>query len=228
MKKEKKQSKIGGIVFLSSLLFLFILNLMFMLLAPAIFSGSNSLNHWAHFLIGALVGAFSASVIITGRLRVFFHELNHKILSGLVGNKPKKLRVGKDEGFFEYEYTKETAAYNAFIALAPYFFPLFTICALVIALIGWRHEHALATAVVGIGYGADIFLNTCAISPVQTDFSSLRGGYPVGLAYVTLITTALFFVLATWVTNGFPGYLSLFGDMLALGLQLITGLKSVN
>lgn len=228
-KKEKKLEKVGGLVFYLSLFFLIVLDAFFLfLLSPTIFSGDQLFRHWLYFLIGALIGWTIASTLIAGRLAVFFHELNHKVLSGLVGNKPKKLKVGKDEGFFEYEYTKETAAYNAFIALAPYFFPLFTLLTLAVALLGWRSHHHLAVCITGMGYGADLFLNTRNISPYQTDFKQIRGGYTAGFLYVIAATVAIFFLLAAWVSDGGSGFLNLFKVFFHLSIAIVerfTGLQ---
>ena len=208
-KDEKKPEKVGGLVFYLSLFFLIFLDCVFIfLLTPTVFSGKDLHTNWFFFLLGGLTGWFVASGLISGRLAVFFHELNHKVLSGLVGNKPKKLKVGKDEGFFEYEYTKDTAAYNAFIALAPYFFPLFTFFALALSLIGWRSRHELAVCITGMGYGCDLFMNTRSVSPHQSDFQQIRGGYKAGFLYVIAATLAIFFILAAWVSDGASGIIA--------------------
>ncbi|NMC62603.1 MAG: hypothetical protein GYA55_05475 [SAR324 cluster bacterium] len=220
-KKEKPQEKVGGLVFFLSLFFLLILNGLLLLLVPTIFSGDHLLRNWTYFVLGGALGYVSSSILITGRLAVFLHELNHKVLSGLLGNKPKKLKVGQDDGFFEYEYTKETAPYNAFISLAPYFFPLFTLLTLTIALINWRSVHHIAVLITGLGYGADLYLNTKTISPHQSDFSQLNGGYFVGILYVILISAAIFFFLASWVSAGSLGVVNLFKTMFRIFAALV-------
>ncbi|MCS6893510.1 MAG: hypothetical protein NZO16_02940, partial [Deltaproteobacteria bacterium] len=74
-----------------------------------------SLNLLA-LLFGIL--GFLGALGIKGKARVFYHEFKHKIVSGLVGNKPKRLEIKSDnEGEFEFEYTTETKKYNPFIAL---------------------------------------------------------------------------------------------------------------
>lgn len=228
-KKEKKLEKVGGLVFYLSLLFLLILDaVLICLLTPTIFSGPDVLKNWFYFLTGSLVGWTTASVLIAGRLAVFLHELNHKVLSGLLGNKPKKMKVGKDDGFFEYEYTKETAPYNAFIALAPYFFPLFTLLGLALSLIGWRTQHYLAVCITGMGYGMDLCLNTRSVGPYQTDFKQIRGGYKAGFLYVIAVTLAIFFILASWVSDGGRGFLNLFKTLFQISVavvELFTGMK---
>ncbi len=228
-KKEEKLEKTGGLVFFTSLFFLLILDAVFIcLLTPTIFSGPSALENWFFFLIGSLVGWTAASVLIAGRLAVFLHELNHKVLSGLLGNKPKKMKVGKDDGFFEYEYTKETAPYNAFIALAPYFFPLFTLLGLALSLIGWKTQHYLAACITGMGYGTDLFLNTRSVGPYQTDFKQIRGGYRAGFLYVIAVTLAIFFILAAWVSDGGRGLLNLFRTLFEISVavaEIFTGMK---
>lgn len=220
-KKEKPPEKVGGLVFFLSLFFLLILNGLLILLVPTIFSGDHLFRNWTYFVLGSALGYVSSSLLIRGRLAVFFHELNHKVLSGLLGNKPKKLKVGQDDGFFEYEYTKETAPYNAFISLAPYFFPLFTLFTLIIAMVNWRSVHHIAVLITGLGYGADLYLNTRTISPHQSDFSQLNGGYFVGILYVILISAAIFFFLASWVSDGAVGIAHLFKTMLQIFAALV-------
>src|SRR5262249_1971789 len=133
----------------------------------------------------------------------------------LAGNRAKNMRVASESGDFTYEYTKRTAHLNAFIALAPYWFPLFTIVVTLPAILSvikihlWFADHGLAVAIVGAAFGADLALNVRDISPLQSDFSVLRGGFRAGVLYVFFVNLTLFSILAAWVAQGPAGLIML-------------------
>jgi hypothetical protein len=120
------------------------------------------------------------------------------------------MKIERDSGHLEYAYSKQTAHYNAFIALAPYIVPMWTfVMILMSAAVAWGNTF-LTAILVGIGYGADLILNARDISPIQTDISLITGGYKVGLTYImawNLLTAA--FVLA-WAFQGAAGIGELF------------------
>ncbi|RMG42814.1 MAG: hypothetical protein D6719_05325 [Candidatus Dadabacteria bacterium] len=197
-KKKKADEKIGGFAFFLSLFFLLFLAIFNLTLLPSLWD-SYAFSNILRFSAAFLVGGWAAHYLIRGRTSVFIHELKHSIVSNLAGNKAKGMKIAERSGHFEYQYTKATEEYNAFIALAPYFFPLFTLPALGISLIFWYHNHAALVFAAGVGYGLDSLLNIRDIGPHQTDFTVIKGGFRVGLLYVVAMNTTLFTILMAWV-----------------------------
>lgn len=203
-KDTTKESKVGGLAFFLSLFVLIIISLLNLVILAGLLN-KESLPFWLRFLSATILGGAISSIFITGRASVFTHELKHAILSNLVGNKAKGMVYNRDSGHFEYSYTKSTAHYNAFISLAPYFVPLFTIVFLLISLPFWYREHSLLVIAAGVGYGVDFVLNKRDISPRQTDFSLITGGYSIGIIYVLAINTAIFTTMGAWISGGVQG-----------------------
>lgn len=166
--------------------------------------------NWSRFSVGVILGLWFASMFIKGHLSVSIHELKHYILSQLVGNKFKGMRVRKHSGHVVYHYTPQTEKYNALIALAPYWFPLFTLPALLIALSISLELTKMVLMIVGFGYGVDLLLNIRDISPIQTDLTNINGGYNVGLAFVIAMNATLCTMLIAWVSLGTLGLKMLF------------------
>ena len=202
-KERANDSKVGGFAFYLSLIFLLLLgcfSILFVVQNLQLFLK----GHWLGFLPGLAIGALIGKRFIRGSLAVFIHELKHSIVSNLAGNRAKGWKIKRHSGHFEYEYTKNTSHYNAFIALAPYYLPLATLLSFLIAY-AISGESQFSAAIVGIGYGIDLVLTTRDISPEQTDFSNLRGGYGLGVMYVIAIQVIIMILVATWVTNGANG-----------------------
>jgi len=143
--------------------------------------------------------------VLAGKYNVLVHEFKHWLVSGLVGNRFKSLKVGEQSGHFSYSYSRRTAAYNAFIAVAPYCIPLFTFVFLLVSLAGWRHDRNTVALLIGIGYGADIVMNLRDISPRQTDLTYIRGGFWVGLTYVAAANLSFSSLLLAWILQGWNG-----------------------
>ncbi len=200
-------TKAGGGFFFLSLLSLILLSMIVIPFVPALVD-TGSISRLFKFSSGLIIGLLVGKYILPRRISVFIHELKHSIISNFAGNKAKGMKVTKNSGYFQYEYTKKSAKFNAFIALAPYFLPLFTIFTLGISLVPqFSAFHGLAIALVGVGYGTDLSLNFRDVSPYQTDFSMIHGGYRVGLVYVLCINFVIALLLLIWVLKGFVGWL---------------------
>jgi len=208
-KIDSEDSKVGGLSFFLSLIALIVLSSINIFVLVNIFSASAAKN-LGYFLIGAIVGALIAHFFIKGRLSVLIHEAKHRVISNLVGNKEKALKVETHSGHFEYAYSKSTARYNAFISLAPYWLPVATFTALILSYATIRGNFLIVLVLVGIGFGIDAILNVRDISPQQTDISLIRGGYPVGLSYIIFINLVVLTSLLAWVYDG-PQGLKSFG-----------------
>jgi hypothetical protein len=206
MAKKVVNPKTGGIVFYTSLVtLLFLAGHNAFLLPVLLLAEVKSGYRLVEFLIGNAFGCWFASMFINGHLAVLLHETKHSVFSSLVGNKAKKMKIKKETGSFEYSYTKDTKAYNAFIALAPYWMPLFTLPTVgaIALLVGQPSLTSLF--VVGAAYGADTFLNVRDIHRRQTDIINIRGGYMFGLLYIIAMNLALLTMLLAWVMQGYLG-----------------------
>jgi len=160
-------------------------------------------------------GALGATCLIRGHIAVFIHELKHSIVANLVGNRARNFRIRQEHGHFEYEFTEKTRKYNAFISLAPYWLPLFTLTIGAIGYAGWWSNHAVVTLCVGVGWGIDLALIARDIGPHQTDFSNLRGGYRVGITYVAALNTCVGALLLAWASGGPTEVLATLRDIVA-------------
>ncbi len=202
--EEDLPQTVGGIAFFCSLIFLVLLALVNALFLMLHF---RDMNYFSALCcgVGLLCGFWFASRFIGGHVAVFVHELKHSIVANLAGNRAKGMLIRRTHGHFEYEYTQDTAAYNAFISLAPYWFPLFLLVVWPLVLLFLQQQHLLAAALVGIAVGLDGSLNMRDVSPYQTDFSIIRGGFAVGLAYVLAMNVVILTFVLVWTTQSLTG-----------------------
>lgn len=213
-KKEPKeeQKPVGGIPFFISIICLVLIAINNICSLPMLIFdriGTDDffslLQNLIAFITIAVFSGFIAKFCLKHELAVLVHEFKHRIFAVLVGNKYKNMKIGKDEGYVVYEYTKKTRIYNALIALAPYYLPLFTIIITGIACIFWWGNHAAIMTFAAIGYGADFYLGVADIGPHQTDFTNIEGGYYVALVYVVSINICIATSLLAWAFDSLNG-----------------------
>lgn len=208
--REKEKKKVGGLAFFASLTFLALISINNLVVLPTIW-GEGSEGRVTFFIIGAALGVWLVHFFVPkeGNFSTLIHEYKHAILATLVGNKWKKLKVKGAGGKFSYAYTKETAGYNAFISLAPYYLLLFTIpTALIVFSLGMI-ETREGLMILGFSIGCDQLMCWRDVSPVQTDLTSIRGGYRVAVSYVVAINIALVTIIVAWVIGGLDGLAAL-------------------
>ena len=220
--KDTSSEKVGGFAFLLSLCLLLPTSVLFFRTAISQITHADILTVII-FGTSFLVGLFIAHRFIRGHMSVLIHEWKHGIVSNLVGNRNKKMEVNKNSGSLQYEYTKKTAHYNAFIALAPYILPVFT-------FLGALLSFALGTAgsqrtviIVGIAYGIDLLMNARDVSPVQTDITLIRGGYGVGVTYICVWNLLTLSLALAWAFNGAQGISELFAAQFRLFVDIYSG-----
>lgn len=205
MAKSKKAApqKVGGLVFFASLLFLLVIGTsnfrQFIALIDV-----ESVSNCFDFLVCFCLGAALSKLLLQGHLAVFIHEFKHALLSNIVGNRWKGMQVNRASGFYEYEFTSDTKQYNAFIALAPYWMPLFSFAPFLLAFIPKAREFPML-AIVATCFGADSYLNLKEIHPQQSDIIFIRGGYYIGLLYIFAANLVVFTILLTWAAQGNAG-----------------------
>jgi len=208
---KRTEETIGGFAFFLS--FAVLVPSAIFVIRTAVFSWrvefvANSLL----FVLGALVGVILAALFIRNHISVLIHEFKHQLISNLVGNKSKGFKIDRNSGHFEYAYTKATRHFNAFISLAPYIVPLFSLLGLLIAatLFRFRPENRHYTALMlGVGYGTDLLLNLRDISPIQSDINEIRGGYCVGLTYIVIWNAVIVGMLFIVASQGVLGVLAM-------------------
>ncbi len=204
---RKKLEKVGGFAFYLSLLSLSLLsvsNICALATAVPVIVALHRID--LAILAGAgTLGYFFSLIVLNEHIHVFMHETKHALVSGLVGNTWKGMNVGSHSGHFEYSYSKHTAHYNAIICLAPYFVPLITIPALLLAAAAFRTEHRIMVAIISFAAGIDLYSNIKDIDPRQSDFVSIKGGYRVALVYVISANAFLLSVLIAWGLMGYDG-----------------------
>ncbi|RIL08801.1 MAG: hypothetical protein DCC75_08010, partial [Proteobacteria bacterium] len=130
-KPQAEPPSVGGLAFFASLVFLSLLAVNNLVGILALLQAGTILK-LTYFAAAAAAGFLAAKFIFRGHWAVFLHELKHSIVSNLAGNRAKGMKIRRSHGHFEYAYSERTAAYNAFIHLAPYFLPLFTVVALLL------------------------------------------------------------------------------------------------
>ena len=217
------QDLVGGFAFYLSLLALLPTGILFTSLTLYRARAADS-TCVVNFILATLGGVALAQMFIRGHFSVFIHEFKHSLISNLVGNRHKGFKIGEASGHYQYAYTKRTAHYNAFISLAPYITPVFTLISVFLALVFLRNDREVAAVVVGIGYGMDLLLNMRDISPIQTDISLIRGGYGMGLLYIAAWNLLTFGVLLAWVFQGTHGLVLLLEDISACFIYLYIAL----
>lgn len=214
-KKKKAPPKIGDFVFFISLA---VVGAFFFstLIAFPFHLLTYDFNRGFVFVFGVFLGGVFARYILRAHLSVLIHEFKHMIVAILAGNRALGLRIARKEGHFEYEYSEETKSYNAFISLAPYYALLFTLIAIICGLLLLRDHPRELLLLIGFGYGLDLVTCIRDISPHQTDFSSLNGGFLAGILYVLFFHGTIAMCLFTWVFSGLFGLESLLGSVFAL------------
>ncbi len=203
--KVVKNLKAGGLVFFSSYLLLFILALSNLVALFTLFDAEGAITKTLTFLGCFVLGTLCSQALIREKNSVLIHEVKHALISGLAGNKWKGMRVKDNSGDFTFAYSKRSAAYNAFIMIAPYWLPVFTILICGLSVSVWLKDHFWAACFAGLGAGMDFLLNVRDISPIQTDLTNIRGGYRVAVGYIICINIVVLSFLFAWVLKSWGG-----------------------
>lgn len=142
------------------------------------------IQEWYVFSMGVLsaFGLIVSSKI--SKFRVFIHELKHSILVGLTGNIVKDFHVGEKTGHVQYQMYQDKVHFAPLISLAPYFFPLFSLPA-VLLVIFIRELYPLQSIILlGFTLGADLTFSISEIHSHQTDFQVIVGGFFISALYL--------------------------------------------
>ena len=104
-------------------------------------------------------------------LYVFGHELTHALWTWIFGGQVKKLKVSSDGGHVVISKS------NFIIALAPYFFPFYTVLVIVVFALGhclwnWADYLVWFHLAVGAAYAFHVTLTWHALKTQQSDITS--------------------------------------------------------
>ncbi len=220
--KDTSDEVVGGFAFFLSLLFLLPTGAIFLIVALLQIRFAE-LSSVVLFVAALIVGVGVAHYAVKGHLSVLVHEWKHEVVSSLVGNKNKRMEVHEHTGSLQYEYTKQTAHYNAFIALAPYILPICTFIGILLTLAVGSRNPRVPLVIIGICYGIDLLMNARDISPVQSDIHLIRGGFYVGLLYILSWNMLIAALAFAWAFNGLLGI----SELVTVILKLFVALYSV-
>ena len=161
-----------------------------------------------------------ALVIITtkmSKLRVIIHEMKHAVVVILTGNKLGKIVANQEDGFVEYQMYENRLHFGPIISLAPYFFPLFSLPMMFVALIFEGRSLVVASLFLGICLSLDVCLGIAEVHPSQSDFRTLVGGFFLSKLYLVGFYLFWPFFIVLWVYSGTAGLhqgLETFGFMI--------------
>ncbi len=219
--KDTSDEVVGGFAFFLSLLFLLPTGAIFLIVALLQIRFAE-LSSVVLFVASLIVGVGFAHYAVKGHFSVLVHEWKHEVVSSLVGNKNKRMEVRAHTGSLQYEYTKQTAHYNAFIALAPYILPICTFIGILLTLAVGSSNPRVPLVIIGICYGIDLLMNARDISPVQSDIHLIRGGFYVGLLYILSWNMLIAALAFAWAFNGLLGI----GELGTVILKIFVALYS--
>ncbi|MDR1086855.1 MAG: hypothetical protein LBL16_01175 [Endomicrobium sp.] len=173
----------------------FLRNIIAFIAVPAVLSAGYTLiktfllfsislgTRYTLFWIGVISYiAFQAILHKPMRTYVFGHELSHAIAGLLSGAKIKKFNVGESSG--SVVLTKD----NIWIALAPYFFPIYTIAIMVLYIcLGWfmniKQLYGYYLFLIGFSVSFHIALTIYILSIEQPDLKV----YGTFFSYVVIL-----------------------------------------
>ncbi|MCB0343506.1 MAG: M50 family metallopeptidase [Bdellovibrionales bacterium] len=161
---------------------------------------------WLMFLYGFVFscGIFTGSGLVT--LKTLIHELKHAAVVILTGNKLTELRVYRDIGHVSYEMYRETTRFIPFIILAPYCFPLFSLPALIAALILEAYAPNGFACLLGAALACDLVTAYQDLHPHQSDLQRIFGGVKPTYAFIFGVNLMWFLLCMIWLVGGTTAY----------------------
>jgi len=147
-------------------------------------SAISAENQYIPFWIGIICYiAFQIVLYRPMRTYVFGHELSHAIAGMLSGAKIKKFNIAKESG--SVALTKN----NVWIALAPYFFPVYTFAVIIIYIfLGWfvdiRQLYGYFIFLIGFSVAFHVALTVYVLKKEQPDLKI----YGMFFSFVVIFT----------------------------------------
>lgn len=185
MKKPAKPKKRFSFPFLISIPANFILATIFLFtIIDLIATHGLDIKSWSIFGLSFISALTFISCFKITRFRVFIHEFKHSMLVNLSGNKVKDFKVGKETGHVEFAMYQDRVHFAPLIALAPYFFPLFSLPTFIASLFLRTLYPELTILALGLTLAIDLSFSIHEIHPYQTDFQGIIGGFFVSALYL--------------------------------------------
>lgn len=159
-----------------------------------------------------LLGGFSLWLILylvlprPFRTYVLAHELTHAFWGYLMGARVSGLRVAKNGGSVRVSKT------NVLITLAPYFFPFYTVCLLMLyGLLSWRYDLTVYTpcwlAAIGFTWSFHLTFTLAVLMQQQPDIE--EHGRLFSYAFIYLLNIV---GIAIWIVAVTPATLPALGS----------------
>lgn len=161
---------------------------------------------WSIFAMGVCLALIVFSGSGWQRLKTFLHELKHAVIVVLTGNRLTGFSFGKREGSVEYQVYKSNMHFEPFVLLAPYFFPLLSLPALIVAVIAEPDYPLQFFFILGCTLGIDGITAFEEYHPAQTDLQRIFGGVLVTFPFLVLLNLLWWCCCALWLVAGSRGY----------------------
>lgn len=161
----------------------------------------------ALFIYGLVLAAIILLNIRAERLRTFIHEAKHAFVVVLCGNKVTEFRVDRGTGHVVYETEKSKLHFEPFVILAPYYFPLLSLPALIGSLFVPISYMPLAAFFTGLALAIDILTNYHEFDPRQSDLQRIYGGVFASRLFIVGANIFWFAVILLWLVAGLKGFI---------------------
>ena len=147
------------------------------------------------FLAGLLIYlpihyAFKKAII----LHIFSHEITHALWSIIFGGKIDEIYISRNRGGFT-RYTRG----NFLVTLAPYFFPLYTLIFLALALIARENFRTAFVFLCGMSTSFHILLTIYSIKIGQPDLK--KEGLAFSLSFIALMNILILVTIFLGLSN---------------------------
>ena len=162
---------------------------------------------WAVFATGVIGALAIVGGAKMSRFRVFIHELKHALVVILTGNSLKNFVVGKETGHVNFEMYEDKVHFAPIIALAPYFFPLFSLPVLILCIFLENSHNLILSFFLGASFATDLSMAYTDLHPHQSDLQKIPGGVFAGLLYLAGAHFLWLMITLLWVTAGRDSYI---------------------
>jgi len=136
-------------------------------------------------------------------MHVMAHELTHAFWAALFGGKVKALNVSHEGGSVTMDKS------NFFVVLAPYFFPFYTVIALLIYVIVDQKYVDFVVFIIGLTYSFHVALTLYSLKQKQTDLK--EAGVAFSLMFIYLLNLLIFSGIIALVSKQF-NFLNFFNE----------------
>ncbi|MCB0358806.1 MAG: hypothetical protein KDD44_04200 [Bdellovibrionales bacterium] len=178
-------------------------------------------DKWLLFTWGLVLSASVLGTSSITTIRTLIHELRHAAVVILTGNELRELKVYRDIGHVLYYIRHSRRRLAPYIILAPYFFPLLSLPALIAACILEHDYPILMSAILGTTLGSDLLIAIADLHPWQSDLRRIFGGTVPTMSFISLANICWVLICLLWITSGTNAFLFTAYRLLALLQALV-------